>query len=79
MTYAQRRHVTLSPEIVAYLEQYQQAHGLPNFSATVEAAAQALRRFERVQSYEEFARDYAEDPAMQEEAEPWLNAPMEEG
>ena len=78
MIHVQKRHVTLSPEIVAYLEKYQQAHGLPNFSATVEAAAQALQRFERVQSYEEFVRDYTEDPTMQEEAETWLNLPMEE-
>ncbi|WP_157463473.1 hypothetical protein [Deinococcus pimensis] len=78
MTSAHRRHVSLSPEAARFLEEYQHTHDLPNFSATVEAAVEALRRLEIIEGYQAFARDFAADPAMQEEARRWLDIPMDE-
>lgn len=79
MTQAQRRHITLPPETIAFLEQYQQAHQLDNFSATIEAAASALARQERVAAYQQYARDFASDAAEQQDAGEWLDLPMDEG
>lgn len=78
MTEAQRKHVLLPPETVAVLETYQATHGLRSFSSAVEAAAEALARQERRGAYQQYARDYAADPAEQQAAEEWLSLPMDE-
>ena len=59
-----------------FLEIYQRDHDLPNFSATLERAAVALKREALKTGYEAFAADYSASTAMQSEAESWLSAPM---
>ena len=76
MNDSRRRHVSLSPEAIVFLESYQRTHALPNFSATVERAAAALKREALIEGYEQFAADYATSLDMQREAESWLAAPM---
>lgn len=78
MESTQRKHIVLSKSVSEFLENYQAAHNLPNFSATIEAAANALRRESLIAGYEQFAKDYAASKAMQKEAEQWLGQPMEE-
>ena len=74
----QRRHVTLKDPTAQFLEQYQRLHKLPHFSASVEAAVEALRRQTLSEGYTAFARDYEASAEMQREAELWLERPMEE-
>lgn len=78
MSQAHRKHVVFDPQVISFLEHYQQRHNLPSFSAAVEAAAHALRRQELRTEYEQFARDYAQDREAQTEAEAWLGLPMQE-
>ncbi len=72
----QRKHVSLTQEVLFFLESYQRDHDLPNFSVTVERAAAALKREALIEGYEQFAADYIASTAMQSEAENWLSAPM---
>ena len=76
MNDAARKHVSLSRETVFFLEIYQRDYDLPNFSATLERAAVALKREVLKTGYEAFAADYSASTAMQSEAESWLSAPM---
>ena len=73
-----RKHIVLSKSVNEFLENYQASHNLPNFSATIEAAAKALKQQSLIAGYEQFAKDYAASEAMQREAETWLGQPMEE-
>jgi hypothetical protein len=73
-----RKHITLPESTFKFLSEYQQREGLPNFSATVEAAAKALQRQVLISGYQQFAEDYANSASMQQEAENWLNPSMEE-
>lgn len=73
-----RKHITLPKSVNDFLEHYQQTHNLPNFSATIEAAAEALKKEALIIGYEQFAADYGASPVMQKEAESWLGIPMEE-
>jgi hypothetical protein len=76
MSDSHRKHVSLSEEAIGFLESYQRTHALPNFSATVERAAAALKREALIAGYEQFAADYAASSKMQLEAQSWLEAPM---
>ncbi|WP_261665238.1 hypothetical protein [Deinococcus sp. Marseille-Q6407] len=78
MTQAHRKHVAFEPQVARFLEHYQQRHGLPSFSAAVEAAALALQEQELRAGYAQFAQDYAQDEEAQQEAEAWLDLPMQE-
>jgi hypothetical protein len=78
MENTQRRHITLPTSTLEYLEDYQRLKGLPNFSATIEAAVQALKKENLISGYKEFANNYANSKKMQEEAESWLELSMEE-
>ena len=69
-----RKHITLSKPICDFLENYQRREGLPNFSATIEAAAKALQQQSLIDGYEQFAVDYAASKEMQKEAKDWLEA-----
>lgn len=73
-----RKHITLPKSAYEFLEDYQRREGLPNFSASVEAAVNALKRQSLVTGYRQFAADYAGSKEMQKEAEGWLEQPMEE-
>jgi hypothetical protein len=73
-----RKHITLPKATLDFLEDYQQQQGLPNFSATIEAAANALKKQSVIAGYEQFAADYAVSNDMKKEAEVWLEHPMEE-
>ena len=72
MTNAQRKHVLLPAQIAAFLEDYQARHHLGSFSASVEAAARALRQQELEHSYREYAQECTQDAQAQQEAERWL-------
>lgn len=74
----ERRHVTLPVQTIQILERYRRTKGLASFSATIEAAAEALRAQELEASYKAFSADYAQDAAEQLEAEAWLGIPMDE-
>ena len=76
MRVSYRKHVSLSEEAIAFLESYQRTHQLPNFSATIERAAQALKRQTMIEGYEQFAVDYASSSELQQEAQSWLEIPM---
>jgi hypothetical protein len=78
MTNAHRKHVVLPPQTVTFLEEYQNRHHLGSFSATIEAAAQALRQQELQREYQQYAHDYAQDAQEQKSADAWLGFPMEE-
>ena len=78
MTNAHRKHVVLPPQTVAFLEEYQNRHHLGSFSATIEAAVQALRQQELQKEYQQYALDYAQNPQEQQSADAWLGFPMEE-
>jgi hypothetical protein len=78
MTNAHRKHVVLPPQTVTFLEEYQSRHHLGSFSATVEAAVQALRQQELQREYQQYALDYARDTQEQQSADAWLGFPMEE-
>lgn len=78
MTQAHRKHVVFDPQVMQFLEQYQQRHQLSSFSAAVEAAVDALQQQELRNGYAQFARDYAQDEAAQAEAAAWLGLPMQE-
>jgi hypothetical protein len=71
-----RKHVSLSQQAIVFLESYKRTHALPNFSATVERAASALKREALIEGYEQFAADHVVFLEMQLEAESWLAAPM---
>ena len=73
-----RKHITLPKSAYDFLAEYQQREGLANFSATVEAAVEALRKQSLIAGYKQFAADYAASREMQEEAETWLELPMED-
>jgi hypothetical protein len=73
-----RRHITLPKSTYEFLEEYQRREKLPNFSATIEAAVNALKQQSLIAGYEQFATDYAASKKMQKEAESWLEQPMEE-
>lgn len=73
-----RRHITLPKSTYEFLEDYQRREGLPNFSATIEAAVNALKKQSVVAGYEQFAADYAASKTMQKEADTWLDLPMED-
>ena len=73
-----RKHIVLPKSTYDFLIEYQNREGLSNFSSTIEAAVEALKRQNRIASYEKFAADYAASEEMQREAETWLNMPMEE-
>ena len=72
-----RKHITLPKATYDFLEAYQEKQGLANFSATVEAAVEALRQQTLVAEYKQFAEDYAASPDMRREAESWLSLPLE--
>jgi hypothetical protein len=76
MSDSHRKHVSLSEEAIVFLESYQRTHQLPNFSATVERAAQALKRQTMIEGYEQFAFDYANSSELQQDAQSWLEIPM---
>lgn len=73
-----RKHITLPKSDYEFLENYQHRQGLPNFSATIEAAVAALKKQSLISGYEQFATDYAASKTMQKEADTWLDLPMEE-
>lgn len=75
---AERRHVTLPAQTITYLENYRRNKGLASFSATIEAAAEALRAQELEASYKAFTAEYEQDSDEQREAEEWLGMPMDE-
>lgn len=79
MTQAHRKHISISPQAVRYLEEFRSQRGLGSFSDAVEQAVLALQAQELRREYERFAQDYAADPEGQQEAEEWLNLPMDEG
>lgn len=70
--------MTLRAETVRFLEAYRRHNGLPSFSATVEAAVDALQALELERAYREFAVGYEQDAEQQREAEAWLDMPMDE-
>ena len=72
-----RKHVTLPKATYDFLESYRRKQGLANFSATVEAAAEALKQQTLVGEYKQFADDYTASQEMQREAESWLSLPIE--
>jgi hypothetical protein len=76
MNETHRKHVSLSQEVVVFLENFQREHRLPNFSATIEHAANALKREMLITGYEQFANDFANSFEMQIEAQTWLETPM---
>jgi hypothetical protein len=76
MNETHRKHISLSHEVNLFLENFQRDHQLPNFSATIEHAANALKREMLIAGYEQFASDYANSKEMQIEAQTWLEAPM---
>ena len=76
MNGSHRKHVSLSEEAIVFLESYQRTHQLPNFSATIERAAQALKRQTIIEGYEQFARDYDNTSELQLDAQSWLDIPM---
>jgi hypothetical protein len=78
MNNTQRRHIILPTSTLEFLEDYQRRQGLPNFSATIEAAVHALKRQSIIAGYDQFAADYATSKEMQKEADTWLDLPMEE-
>ncbi len=78
MKEAQRKHVTLSPETVRFLEDYQRSRNLGSFSAAVEAAAESLQVRELEASYQRYEAFYARDSQERLEAEAWLAPPMDE-
>ncbi|WP_133161795.1 hypothetical protein [Deinococcus koreensis] len=78
MTETHRKHVVFPDHVLRFLERYQREHGLPSFSATIEAATKALEQQERRDAYARYAQDYASDPQAQAEAEQWLEFPMQE-
>jgi hypothetical protein len=41
MNETRRKHVSLSQEVIVFLENFQREHQLPNFSATIEHAVNA--------------------------------------
>jgi hypothetical protein len=73
-----RKHITLPKSAYEFLEDYQRREGLPNFSASVEAAVNALKQQSLVAGYQQFTSDYAASKNMQKEAKDWLEQPMEE-
>lgn len=73
-----RKHITLPKTVYDFLAEYQRREGLANFSATIEAAVEALKKQSLIAGYEQFAADYAASTAMQQEAETWLKVPMED-
>ena len=73
-----RKHITLPKATYEFLSSYQRQAGLANFSATIEAAADALKQQSLRAAYDEFASDFANSPTMQKEAEGWLNLPMDD-
>ncbi len=73
-----RKHITLPKSAYEFLRDYQRSEGLATFSATVEAAVEALKKQSLVAGYEQFAADYAASRDLQEEAETWLDLPVEE-
>ena len=78
MTQTHRKHVVVPQDTLSFLEAYQLKHGLPSFSATIEAAAQALRQQELRQAYEQYSQEYAADSQAQADADAWLDFPMQE-
>lgn len=78
MEQAQRKHVTLAPETVRFLEAFQEANRLASFSAAVEAAAESLRERQLADAYLRYEAFYAQDARERQEAEAWLALPMEE-
>ncbi len=76
MNETHRKHVSLSHEVNSFLENFQRDHQLPNFSATIEHAANALKREMLIAGYEQFANDFANFKEMQIDAQTWLEAPM---
>ena len=74
-----RKHITLPKSTYDFLTEYQRREKLSNFSATIEAAVEALKKQSLISGYEQFAADYAASEKMQAEAEAWLDKPMEEG
>ncbi|MGL4611516.1 MAG: hypothetical protein ACRCYY_17855 [Trueperaceae bacterium] len=73
-----RKHITLPKSDYKFLEDYQRREGLPNFSASIEAAVNALKQQSLITGYKQFATDYAASKDMQKEASSWLEQPMEE-
>jgi hypothetical protein len=76
MNETHRKHISLSHEVNSFLENFQREHRLPNFSATIEHAANALKREMLIVGYEQFASDFANSFEMQIEAQTWLELPM---
>ncbi|MEM7736980.1 MAG: hypothetical protein AAF267_14445 [Deinococcota bacterium] len=72
------KHITLAQSTHDFLVDYQHRAGLSNFSATIEAAVDALKKQSRIEGYQQFAADYQVSTKMQQEAEAWLDAPLEE-
>jgi hypothetical protein len=76
MNETHQKHISLSHEVNSFLESFQREHGLPNFSATIEYAANALKRETLIVGYEQFANDFANSNEMQFAAQTWLELPM---
>ena len=72
-----RKHITLPKSTYDFLADYQRRENL-SFSATIEAAVEALKKQNLVAGYEQFAEDYAASEEMQKEAAAWLDKPMED-
>lgn len=73
-----RKHITLPKSAYEFLTDYQRREGLATFSATVEAAVEALKKQSLIAGYKQFSADYAASRDMHREAETWLELPMEE-
>ena len=76
MNESHRKHISLSKEATVFLESYQRTHRLANFSATIERAAQALKRQTMIEGYEQFTLHYADSSELQREAQSWLEIPL---
>ena len=74
----QRKHVSLDPATVRFLEEYQRVNRLASFSAAVEAAAESLRESSLAAAYQRYEAFYAQDAHERQEAEAWLALPMDE-
>lgn len=78
MERVQRKHVTLAPATVRFLEAFQEANQLASFSAAVEAAAESLRERQLADAYQRYEEFYTQNPSERQEAEAWLALPLKD-
>jgi metal-responsive CopG/Arc/MetJ family transcriptional regulator len=60
----QKISISLSPELLRYAEDYQQAHGLASRSEVIAHAMKALRERELLEGYKAMAEDYKKNPEI---------------